>query len=95
MLSTPKELYTERITTLTEEIRQLNKHNRLIVVLELSAIVLAIACVVAYTMWSSVAALVVAALFVPEGASIVFKTFVSPSGDERGALLTFSSTSIV
>ena len=64
MLSTPKELYTERITTLTEEIRQLNKHNRLIVVLELSAIVLAIACVVAYTMWSSVAALVVAAMFV-------------------------------
>ena len=64
MLSTPKELYTERITTLTEEIRQLNKHNRLIVVLELSAIVLAIACVVAYTMWSSVVALVVAAMFV-------------------------------
>ena len=64
MLSTPKELYTERITTLTEEIRQLNKHNRLIVVLELSAIVLAIACVVVYTMWSSVAALVVAAMFV-------------------------------
>lgn len=61
---TPKELYTERITALTEEIRQLNKYNRLVVVLELSAIGLAIGCVVAYTMWSNVAALVVAAVFI-------------------------------
>ena len=60
----PKELYTERITTLTEEIRQLNKHNRLVVVLELSAIGLAVGCVVAYTVWSNAAALVVAALFI-------------------------------
>lgn len=61
---TPKELYTERIAALTEEIRQLNKYNRLVVVLELSAIGLAIGCVVAYTMWSNVAALVVAVLFI-------------------------------
>lgn len=61
---TPKELYTERIAVLTEEIRQLNKHNRLVVVLELTAIGLAIGCVVAYTMWSNAAALVVAALFI-------------------------------
>ena len=61
---TPKELYTERITALTEEIRQLNKYNRLVVVLELSAIALAIGCVVAYTMWSNAAALVVAVLFI-------------------------------
>jgi len=60
----PKELYTERITTLTEEIRQLNKYNRLVVVLELSAIGLAIGCVVAYTMWSNVIVLSVAALFI-------------------------------
>lgn len=45
------ELYTGRITALTEEIRQLNKYNRLVVVLELLAIALAIGCVVAYTMW--------------------------------------------
>ena len=61
---TPKELYTERITRLTEEIRQLNKYNRLVVVLELSAIALAIGCVVGYTMWNNVAALVVAVLFI-------------------------------
>ncbi len=61
---TPRELYTERIKTLTEEIRQLNRHNRLVVVLELSAIALAVGCVVAYTMWSNVAALVVAVLFI-------------------------------
>ena len=61
---TPRELYTERITTLTEEIRQLNKYNRLVVVLELSAIALAIGCVVGYTMWNNVAALVVAVLFI-------------------------------
>jgi len=60
----PKELYTGRIKTLSEEIRQLNKHNRLVVVLELSAIALAVGCVVAYTMWSNVAALVVAVLFI-------------------------------
>jgi len=67
---TPRDLYAERTTRLTEEIRQLNKHNRLIVVLELSAIVLAIACVVAYTMRGSMAALVVAALFVAAYAAI-------------------------
>jgi len=61
---TPKELYSERITRLTEEIRQLNKYNRLVVVLELSAIALAVGCVVAYTMWSNAAALVVAVLFI-------------------------------
>ena len=61
---TPRELYTGRIKTLTEEIRQLNKYNRLVVVLELSAIALAIGCVVAYTMWSNAAALVVAVLFI-------------------------------
>ena len=66
----PRELYTERTTRLTEEIRQLNRHNRLVVVLELSAIVLAIACVVAYTMRGSMAALVVAALFVAAYAAI-------------------------
>lgn len=62
--STPKQLYTERIKTLTDEITQLNKHNHLFIVLELSAIALAIGCIVAYTMWSNVAALVVAALFI-------------------------------
>ena len=56
---TPKELYSERITRLTEEIRQLNKYNRLVVVQELSTIALAVGCVVAYTMWSNAAALVV------------------------------------
>ena len=61
---TPKELYTGRLAVLTEEIRQLNKHNRLVVVLELTAIGLAIGCVVAYTMWSNAAVLVVAALFI-------------------------------
>ena len=67
---TPKELYTGRIAALTEEIRQLNKHNRLVVVLELTAIGLAIGCVVAYTMWSNAAALVVAALFIAAYVSI-------------------------
>ena len=60
----PKELYTERIKTLTNEIYQLNKHNRLVVVLELTVIALAISCIVVYTMWSSILALVVAALFI-------------------------------
>ena len=64
MALTPRELYTERITTLAEEIRQLNRHNRLVVLLELSAIALAVGCVVVYTMWSNVAALVVALLFI-------------------------------
>lgn len=64
MVLNPKEQYIERITTLTEEIRQLNKHNRLVVVLELSAIAFAIGCVVAYTMWSNVIALLVAVLFI-------------------------------
>ena len=57
-----KELYTERIKTLTDEIYQLNKHNRLVVVLELTAIALAIVCIVVYTMWSSILVLLVAAL---------------------------------
>lgn len=61
---TPKELYTKHIKTLTDEIYQLNKHNRLVVVLELTAIALAIGCIVAYTVWSSIIALVVAVLFV-------------------------------
>ncbi|MCR5198834.1 MAG: DNA mismatch repair protein MutS, partial [Prevotella sp.] len=87
MLSTPKELYTERITTLTEEIRQLNKHNRLIVVLELLAIILAIACVVAYTMWSSVAALVLAALFVAAYVAIRWRdSRNSRSSEEKESL---------
>ena len=60
----PKELYTERIKTLTDEIYQLNRHNRQVVVLELTAIALAIGCIVAYTVWSSIIALVVAVLFV-------------------------------
>ncbi len=61
---TPKELYTGRIAALTEEIRLLNRHNRLVVVLELAAVGLAVGCVVAYTMWSNAAALVMAALFI-------------------------------
>ena len=60
----PKEIYTERIRTLTEEITQLNRHNRLVVVLELSAVAMAVTCVAAYTVWGSVALLFVAALFV-------------------------------
>ena len=60
----PKELYTERINTLADEIYQLNRHNRLVVVLELTAIALAISCIVAYMMRSSIVALVVAALFI-------------------------------
>jgi len=60
----PKVLYTERIKTLTDEIIQLNKHNRLVVILELSAIALAIGCIVVYTMWGYIFALVMAALFV-------------------------------
>ena len=69
----PKELYTERIKTLTDEIYQLNKHNRLVVVLELTAIVLAIGCIIAYTMWSSILALVVAALFIAAYVAIRWK----------------------
>jgi len=49
----PKELYTGRIAALTEEIRLLNRYNRLVVVLELAAVGLAVGCVVAYTMWSN------------------------------------------
>ena len=66
----PKQLYTSRIATLTSEIEQLNKHNRLVVVLELSAIALAVGCVVAYTMWSNAAALVAAALLIAAYAAI-------------------------
>ena len=68
-----KETYTERIKTLTDEIIQLNKHNRLVVVLELSAIALAIGCIVAYTMWSNAVALVVAALFIAAYVAIRWK----------------------
>lgn len=69
----PRELYSERIKTLTDEIYQLNRHNRLVVVLELTAIVLAIGCIVAYTMWSSILALVVAALFIAAYIAIRWK----------------------
>ena len=69
----PKEIYTERIKTLTDEICQLNRHNRLVVVLELTAIALAIGCIVAYTMWSSIVALVVAAMFVAAYVAIRWK----------------------
>ena len=48
---TPKELYRERITELTAEIKQLNKYNHLIVILELLAVALAVICVVLYTTW--------------------------------------------
>ena len=68
-----KELYTERIKTLTDEIIQLNKHNRLVVILELSTIALAIGCIVAFTMWSGIVALVVAALFVAAYVAIRWK----------------------
>ena len=67
------EFYNERIETLTDEIYQLNRHNRLVVVLELTAITLAIGCIVAYTMWSSIVALVVAALFVAAYVAIRWK----------------------
>ena len=60
----PKEIYTERIRTLTEEITQLNRHNRLVVMFELSAVAMAVTCVVAYTVWGSIALLFVAILFV-------------------------------
>ena len=69
----PKELYIERIKTLTDEIYQLNKHNRLVIVLELMAIALAVGCIVAYTMWSSIVALVVAALFIAAYVAIRWK----------------------
>ena len=69
----PKELYTERIRTLTDEIAQLNRHNRLVVVLELSAIALAIGCVVAYTMRSHITFLVAAALFIVAYVAIRWK----------------------
>ena len=69
----PKEIYTERIKTLTDEIYQLNKYNRLVVVLELTAIALAIGCVVAYTMWGGILTLVVAALFVAVYVAIRWK----------------------
>ncbi|MBE6261174.1 MAG: hypothetical protein E7107_10235 [Prevotella sp.] len=69
----PKELYTERIKTLTDEIYQLNKYNRLVVVLELTAIALAIGCVVAYTIWGGILVLVVAALFIAVYVAIRWK----------------------
>ena len=69
----PRELYTERIKTLTDEICQLNRHNRLVVILELTAIALAIGCVVAYTMWGGILALVVAAMFVAAYVAIRWK----------------------
>ncbi|MBQ9203542.1 MAG: DNA mismatch repair protein MutS [Prevotella sp.] len=69
----PKEQYTERIKTLTDEIYQLNRHNRLVVVLELTAIALAIGCIVAYTMWSCIVALVVAALLIAAYVAIRWK----------------------
>ena len=68
-----KELYTERIKTLTDEIIQLNKHSRLVIVLELSAITLAIGCIVAYTMWDSIFALVVTALSIAAYVAIRWK----------------------
>ena len=68
-----KEFYTERIKTLTDEIVQLNRHNRLVVVLELSSIALAICGVVAYTLWGSIVWLVVAALFVAAYVAIRWK----------------------
>ena len=67
------EFYNERIKTLTDEIYQLDRHNRLVVVLELTAIALAIGCIVAYTMWSSIVALVVAVLFVAAYVAIRWK----------------------
>ena len=69
----PKELYTERIETLTDEIFQLNRHNRLVIVLELLAIALAIGCVVAYTVWGCIAWVMVAALFVAAYVAIRWK----------------------
>jgi len=69
----PKKLYTERIKTLTDEIYQLNKYNRLVVVLELTAIALAIGCVVAYTIWGGILVLVVAALFIAVYVAIRWK----------------------
>ena len=82
-----QELYTERIKTLTDEIVQLNKHNRLVVVLELSAIALAIGCIVAYTMWGSILALVVATLFVAAYVAIRWK-------DSSNSLLSEQKESI-
>ncbi|MBQ9186573.1 MAG: DNA mismatch repair protein MutS [Prevotella sp.] len=58
---------------MTDEIYQLNKHNRLVIVLELMAIALAVGCIVAYTMWSSIVALVVAALFIAAYVAIRWK----------------------
>ena len=69
----PKEIYTDRIKTLTDEIYQLNRYNRLVVVLELTAIALAIGCIVAYTIWSGIVALVVAALFIAAYVAIRWK----------------------
>lgn len=69
----PKELYTERIRTLTDEIYQLNRHNRLVVVLELTAIALAVGCIVAYTVWSCIVWLLAAALFVAAYVAIRWK----------------------
>lgn len=69
----PKEIYTDCIKTLTDEIYQLNRYNRLVVVLELTAIALAIGCIVAYTIWSGIVALVVAALFIAAYVAIRWK----------------------
>ena len=69
----PGESYTQRIGTLTEEIIQLNRHNRLFVVLELSAIVLAIACVVAYIVWGGIVWIAGAAMLVAAYAAIRWK----------------------
>lgn len=69
----PKKIYTERIKTLTNEIYQLNRHNRLVVLLELTAIAMAIGCIVVYTMWSSIIALAVAALFIASYVAIRWK----------------------
>ena len=65
----------------------MNKHNRLVVVLELSAIALAIGCIVAYTMWGSILALVVATLFVAAYVAIRWK-------DSSNSLLSEQKESI-
>ena len=74
---TRRELYAGRIAALTEEIRLLNRYNRLVVVLELAAVGLAVGCVVAYTMWSNAAALVVAAVLL-----LIFGVFWMMNGSD-------------
>ena len=83
----PKELYSEHIKTLTDEICQLNRHNRLVVVLELSAVAMAVGCIVAYTIWSSVAALPLAVLFIAAYVAIRWK-------DSRNSRLSEQKESI-